>query len=1121
MPRIRPAALSLTILSILILSTISVAAAPDRITGPITSGQTARLRAGIPLQARHGSDEGEVDPSQKMNYITLLTSPTAAQQRALTKLLADQQTPHSASYHKWLTPEQYADRFGLSPNDVKKIADWLQSQGFTVVNTARGRNWIAFRGTAAQVENTFQTEIHNFKVNGETHFANTAAPVIPAALSGVVSGIRGLNNFRAKSQAQHAKPAYTFPVSGGDAFYLAPGDVATMYDLNTLYTNGFDGTGQRLAVIGQTDVYLDDLTDFRSGFDLNWDSNCSTNSNGVITGTNCNTQYFQYLLVTGDTDPGAPDSIGDDLPEADIDIEYSGGTARGAQIIYVNAPDPNGNGIYDSMYFAIDNTVAPVMTMSYTFPCELAEAYNGTYTSDEAEFQMANAEGITFMNSAGDTGAAECDYGNDTAVYGYAVSYPASSPEITGVGGTLIPYNEYTDTYWNTSNGLTGGSLIKYATENVWNDSQEWSIFCAANPTNPTCSGNPGFDTWQTTQEETGYIGLVAGGGGVSNCVIVDDNGVCTSGIPRPSYQSGILLSTIDPGNGGVLSTPARYSPDVSLLASIYWPGYIICTADSELGGSDNNSACSPGGAQGIINNMTNYGYSWGGTSISSPIFAGMVSMLNQYLNGSSNAGLGNINPTLYTLAATPANNFFHHVTTGSDGAWCEAGTPNSGVTGDPWPTNLVCPSSGPNTDFVGFNASNSDSTTGYNLAVGLGSVDATNLFAAWAGTTLSPTTTSLVSSENPSNFGDSVTFTATVVTTGSDTPTGTVVFNDNGTQIGTGTLGGCVCDGIVNSATATFTTSTLSSGSHPITAVYGGDSNNSGSTSNIVTQVVNAPTFTLSNPSSPGTVLSGQSTTSTFTVTATGTGVTTFAAAVNLVCNGLPDATVTCNFSLNPIPAGTASPVTETLTITTTGPNPNGGVRKQQRHADNRMPWLPMTLPLAGVVMVGIAGRKRSRYSMVASLFVSLALLGLLLACGGGSSTPPAITVSVSPSGSTLFPNDSADSWPPQTASFTATVTNSTNTSVAWSLSSSVSCTANPSPCGSIDSTGAYTAPTIATGLPSSVTVTATSQADMTKTGHATITLTPTTVPGQYSLSIQATESTTINSKGITLNVN
>jgi Pro-kumamolisin, activation domain len=103
--------LSALVLCILIFSTASFAAPPDRITAPIVATQTVRLAAGVPMQARPEFDQGAVDPSLKMS-MTLLTAPSASQQRALTKLLADQQNPGSVSYHKWLTPEQYADRFG-------------------------------------------------------------------------------------------------------------------------------------------------------------------------------------------------------------------------------------------------------------------------------------------------------------------------------------------------------------------------------------------------------------------------------------------------------------------------------------------------------------------------------------------------------------------------------------------------------------------------------------------------------------------------------------------------------------------------------------------------------------------------------------------------------------------------------------------------------------------------------------------------------------------------------------------------------------------------------------------------------------------------------------------------
>jgi hypothetical protein len=1085
MPRSSSALLSSlklsTLICILILSTLSFAAPPNRVTAPVVAAQTVRLATGAPMQARPEFDQGAVDPLLKMS-MTLLTVPSASQQRALTKLLADQQNPGSGSYHKWITPEQYADRFGLSLSDVAKLTAWLQSQGFSVVETARGRNWIVFTGTAAQVEKSFQTQIHNFKTNGETHFANTTSPSIPAALSGIVVGVRGLNNFPAKSNAHRAKPGYTLTVGSNSFLFVAPGDVASIYDVNTLISGGTDGTGQTLAVIGQTDVYLDDLNNFRSGFNINAISGCTTNSTGVI--TSCSGGNFKYVFAeaTG-TDPGSPRS--GDLAEADIDLEWSNAVARNAEIAYVNAPL---TGVLTAAYYAIDHNIAPVITMSYTAPCELAD---GNIVADETELQKANSEGITFMNSSGDTGAAECDFGNNLAILGYAVAYPASSPEVTAVGGTSIPAiapNEYSSTYWNSSNDTNGdgGSAKGYIPEQPWNDAEEFGLICSQT-TPPSFCANLGITDWASAQTS---IGIVAGGGGVSNCFTTDTNGVCNGGFPRPSWQAGIFASTIDPSGAGETTTPARYTPDVSLLGSANFPGYIVCTAQSELGGTSNTSICS-GGAAGITSmltacvNGTGPCSIFGGTSVSSPVFAGMVTLLNQYLGAS---GLGNINPMLYSLAAANSTNkAFNSVITPntgsfSDGAFCQAGTPTSGITGDPWPTALQCPTSG----FLGFNAFDSVSTNGYNLVTGLGSVDFNNLAIAWAAARTT-TTLTLQPSSTQITLGQSVTLTATV---SSASATGVVTFVTGSTTLGTATL---------TSGVAAISTTTLPVGANTITASYPGDGYNKPSTGTTVVTVT-APTFTITTPTTPATALSGQSATSTFSVTPT-SGTTTV--PITFACDNLPDATVGCAFNPTQIAAGAAggTAVPVTLTITTAGPNP-GTVKPQHRRADNRSPWLPLTLPLAGIVMVGFAGRKMSKYSAIAGLCISLVLLGFLVACG--SSGPP-VAISVSPAGATVFASGPpADNWPPQTATFTPTVTHTTNTAVNWSVT--------PANGGSITSGGVYTAPTAAVGLPGSATITATSQADTTKTATATVTITPTTVPGSYQLTVTATEGPTSN---------
>jgi subtilase family serine protease len=1083
MPRFRPVALSLSILSILIFSTFCLAASRDRISAPIVAAQTTRLAGGVPMKARPEFDRGPVEASLKLNHVTLLTVPSPSQQKALNKLLADQQNPHSPSYHQWLTPEKYADRFGLSQNDIGKITAWLQSQGLTVVRTARGRNFVVFSGTAAQVESAFQTQIHSFEVDGESHFSNVTPLAIPTALSGIVVGVRGLSNFLPKSNALRSKHDYSLPLGGGKFdFFLAPGDIATMYDINPLYTAGIDGTGQKLAVIGETDVYLADINDFRSGFGLSQISGCTTTVNDVIK-VPCDTTNFKYVVVTGDTDPGTPNSIQDDLPEADIDIEWSGATARNAQIIYVNAPDLAGSGVYDSMYFTIDNQLAPVMTMSYTFPCELAEAEGGFFAADEAEFQTANSEGITFLNSSGDTGAAECDYQSNLAINGYAVAYPASSPEVTGVGGTLIPHTEYNATYWSTTTGTDGGSALSYIPELVWNDAQEMGAFCVANPTNSFCI-NVGITSWSDAQNA---LGILAGGGGVSNCFTINGSNVCTGGFPQPAYQQGLSI----PGQ----TTPVRFTPDVSLLASVYWPGFIICTAGDELGGPDSTSSCDPGGATGITNNLNNYGFTFGGTSISSPIFAGIVTLLNQYLQGSASNGLGNINPTLYALAATPSNGAFNPVITGNDGAYCTPGTPSSQHAA------LRCPSTGPNAGFLGYDASIVDPATNYNLGTGLGSVDANKLALAWAANRPTSTVTVNASASSVAQ-GTSVTFTATVAGT---SPTGSVSFFLNGSSTALSTV-------TAISGVATYSTTTLPVGIDTITASYSGDGYNAPSTTATAATVdVVSPDFTLPGSlSAPASASPGQTTTTTMQVQAVGSS--TFPATVTFACSGLP-AGATCSFNPTQIASGASSPQSVQVTVTTAGPFTGAAADTRSRQAHNQNPrlWLPLTIPLAGVVFVGLGGRKISRRYKIAGLCLTLVLTGILVACGGGGgSTPTPVAVSVSPASvTTLWPNLSGA--PSQTQQFTASVTGSTNTAVTWAV-------AGGSANGTIDSSGLYSAPT---AVPAgAVTVTATSQADPTKSGSATVNIKTPTPAGTSTVTVTVTEGTVTHTTTFSLTV-
>lgn len=872
-----------------VFSTLTFAAQADRISGSIDAGQRVSLSKNIQLEAKAEFDQGLVDPSLKLGYMTLLTLPTASQRKAIDQLLADQQNPRSKSYHKWLTPEQYADRFGLTQADITKLKSWLTAQGFTVLNVARARNTIHFSGTAAQAQAAFQTEIHHFNVNGELHYANATPPSVPAALSGVVTAVRGLNDFRPKAKNLRKNQAIQgFYDSTNFGDLAAPGDIATIYDIKALYTAGIDGTGIRIAVGGQTDVYLADLTEFRTGFGLSALS-CTTNSGtGVITA--CNDSHFKYVLVSGSPDPGVQSG---DLGESDLDLEWSGAIAKGAQIIFVNSTNA-----FESYYDAIDNNRAQVISLSYGI-CEQGD--QGFIDQDEAELALANTEGITFLNSTGDSGAGSCDpNGSNLSTQGLAISYPASSQYVTGVGGSSIPLANFTATYWGTSNGTDGGTALSYIPEGTWNDAFEIGAFCIANPSNTFCTGN-GINSAQSAQTA---LGISSTGGGASNCATVNVSGVCTAGFPRPSYQSSLTVAGQATGGSAV-----RFSPDVAMFASPNFPGYIFCVPQNEWGVSSSTaSTC----ASGISNSVENDASIIGGTSASAPVFAGVVALLNQYLQGSSSTGLGNINPTLYTLATSTTSGAFNHINSGTNQVYCQSGTPAS------QPAALRCPVAvAPATlGLFGFDSAVFDSATHYNLVTGLGSPDVNKLAIAWAATlpgfTLGASTNTLTAVAGHASNASTITVTA------ENGFTGSVAFTCTGLPAGAT----CTFTPTSSTTSTSLTIQTASNTAAATTTVTVQGTSGAATASTTVSLVVSATdqSFTIAPVSGSVSVVQGQPAPVVFNITPDPTnGFTGTLNFSSSSCSGLP-AESHCTFSPTSVPVNNTA-TTVNLTISTTAP--------------------------------------------------------------------------------------------------------------------------------------------------------------------------------------------------------
>ena len=235
---------------------------------------------------------------------------------------------------------------------------------------------------------------------------------------------------------------------------------------------------------------------------------------------------------------------------------------------------------------------------------------------------------------------------------------------------------------------------------------------------------------------------------------------------------------------------------------------------------------------------------------------------------------------------------------------------------------------------------------------------------------TLATTNTTLASSANPSMSGSSVIFTATVTTNGSKTPTGTVTFNDGSTALGTGTLNG--------SGVATYATSNLAVGLHSMTAVYGGDANNAGSTSSVVTQTVIAPDFSFTPNPMSATVTAGQSGTFTLTVTPQGS----FTSLITFSCSGLP-ALAGCTFKPASVTPN-SSTVTSTLTIITTAQTASLKSPFGRRSSPPYATWLVLPAMLLGTA--GMAAPKRRKLLGYCLAFLLVGGCLLQAACASGS---------------------------------------------------------------------------------------------------------------------------------------
>jgi subtilase family serine protease len=655
-------------------------------------------------------DLGEAPDSLALPGLELVLAKAPAQEQALEALLDAQQDPKSSEFHRWLTPGQFGERFGASRAAIAALSGWLESHGFRVDALPASRAHLSFHGSKAQVEAAFRTRIHLFDVQGERHFANTSAPEVPAALAPLITAIRGLHDFYPRPGVRtrparalgvrsgataHPTPEITY--DGGQENWVGPTDFATLYNLLPLYKQSINGSGVTIAIAGESDINASIASLYWTGFGITAPPFAS----------------LPVPAAAGGSDPGQTNDGKES--EAFLDVELAGGLAPGAEILLVR--DVNA---FVSAQYVIDQNLAGILNISFS-ECE-SELGAGNNAASSL-FEQAASEGITVTVASGDNGVAGCFGTTGTqgqvSTSGFAVNGIASTPYDLAVGGT--DFDPTQPQSWATSNATgTLANAQGHIPEMVWNDSCANPLFAKAlgyTSTAELCN------TATVNGQPNPFIEVSGGGSGTSSCLSVS-NGACQGGYAQPSWQQGVY---------GIQGFETRAVPDVAMTAS----AWVICSYDTP--------SCDP--ATQTVDFVA-------GTSAAAPSVAAIIALLDQtQISGTSADGRqGLINPALYSIAATEygtpqapggmlsscsaslgvnigARCVFYDVIAGSSATPCEVASYSA--TGS-LPASTCAAAAGDANGIMEIGGTaDYAAAAGFNLASGLGSINAAGLVAA------------------------------------------------------------------------------------------------------------------------------------------------------------------------------------------------------------------------------------------------------------------------------------------------------------------------------------------------------------------------------------------------------
>jgi subtilase family serine protease len=374
---------------------------------------------------------------------------------ALQSFATEVSTPGSSLYGHYLTPAQFAARFGATSAQVRKVESSMRGHGLSPGPLSRNGLSIPVSTTAGQLERAFSLSLARVATSGgRTAIANSVAPLLDANIAGVVQSVVGLDTLAhprpliQRSAVPAARPRATAhvvtggpqPCAGALAGQAGQGgfttdQIASAYGLSGLYTAGDQGAGQTIVLYELEPYDPNDIRAFQACY-----------------GTHA---PISNIPVDGGAGGGAG------AGEAALDIEQTIGFATGANIVVYEGPNSiatgPGSGYYDTWNAIISQDRGQIVSASWG-QCEALEPFRDAQALGDL-FAEAAAQGQTVVSASGDEGSEGCNNppGQGPADFALAVGDPASQPFVTGVGGTSLesPGPRPLEQVWNN-----GGSVI-------------------------------------------------------------------------------------------------------------------------------------------------------------------------------------------------------------------------------------------------------------------------------------------------------------------------------------------------------------------------------------------------------------------------------------------------------------------------------------------------------------------------------------------------------------------------------------------------------------------------------------------------------------------------------------